>query len=469
MKKYVITLLILLLRTPAATATSPYSSGTESLARDVLKQLVEIDSTHAQGSTGAAKLLADRFLAAGFSPADVALLVPAEHPTKGNLVVRLRGRGQGRPILYIGHLDVVEARPEDWSVDPFKLTEKDGWLYGRGTIDMKGQVAAVTSNLIRLKKEGFRPAHDVIAAFTADEEAGGDTNGVEWLLANHRELIDAGLVINPDGGEAGMKAGRKLYVAVQTSEKIFLTFGLKATDKGGHSSRPTAANPIYRLATALARLSQFRFPVHTTDTTKLYFSRRAQLEEGQMRTDMAAIGNGSADQAAIDRLSAGVETNIMMRTTCTTTMIDGGHGESALPQRARATVQCRLIPGESAESAQMALQAALADPLIEISTMTPATPSPESAPAPKLLAAVEGIARGIWPNVIVLPEMSPGASDSVYTRTIGIPSYGIDGMFDDLDDNRMHGRDERISVAAFNDEVEFTYRLMKHLAQQPGL
>jgi acetylornithine deacetylase/succinyl-diaminopimelate desuccinylase-like protein len=450
--------------TPAAGAT--YAAGAAPpAATDLLRELVEINSTHAHGSTEAAKALATRFLAAGFAPRDVTFLAPADHPTEGNLVVRLRGRGQGRPVLYIGHLDVVEAKREDWNYDPFKLTEQDDWLYGRGVIDMKGQDVAMAVALMRLKQEGFQPARDLIVAFTADEEAGGDANGVGWLLATHHDLIDAQLVINPDGGEAGMKRGRKLYVAVQTSEKNFLTFGVETTDKGGHSSRPTTGNPIYRLAAALTRLSQYRFPVHLTETTKQYFGRRAELETGQTQADMRAVGLGSADQAAIERLSAVVETNIMLRTTCTATQIEGGHAENALPQRARATLQCRVIPGESPESVQAALQTVLADPLVTFSTITPATPSPESPLTPSLVREVENVVHGFWPEVIVLPEMSPGASDSRYTRALGIPSYGIDAMFDDLDDGRAHGRDERIGVRAFDQDVEFTYRLMKVLAR----
>jgi acetylornithine deacetylase/succinyl-diaminopimelate desuccinylase-like protein len=469
MKNFLITFLVPFVCLIPVAAISADSTATETLARDLLKQLVEMNTTHTHGSTDAAKALAARFLAAGFAPQDVAFLAPADHPTKGNLVVRLHGRGNERPILYIGHLDVVEAKPEDWSFDPFRLTEKDGWLYGRGVIDMKGQDVAMAVSLMRLKQEDFHPARDLIVAFTADEESGGDANGVNWLLDAHRDLIDAQLVVNPDGGEAGIKSGRKLYVAVQTSEKTFLTFAIQVTDKGGHSSRPTADNPIYRLSAALTRLSQFRFPLHLTATTKEYFARRAELEQGQVQADMRAMSLGATDQAVIDRLSAVVETNIMLRTTCTATMIDGGHAENALPQRARATLQCRVIPGESPESVQKALQTVLADPSVAISTITPATPNPESALTPSLVRAVEEVTHSIWPSVIVLPEMSPGATDSRYTRERGIPSYGIDAMFDNLDDARAHGRDERISVAAFKDELEFTYRLMKSLAQNGTL
>jgi len=329
---------------------------------------------------------------------------------------------------------------------------------------MKGQDVAMAVALMRMKREGFQPARDLIVAFTADEEAGGDANGVSWLLSKHRELVDAEMVINPDGGEAGMKQGRRLYVAVQTSEKNFLTFGIETTDKGGHSSRPTANNPIYRLAGALTRLSQYRFPVHLTETTRQYFERRAGLETGQTQADMRAVAQGTTDQAAIERLSGVVETNIMLRTTCTATQIEGGHAENALPQRARATLQCRVIPGESADSVQAALQSAVADPLIKFSTITAGSPSPESPLPSTLVREVEKVVHGLWPQVLVLPEMSPGASDSRYTRSQGIPSYGIDAMFDDLDDARAHGRDERIGVRAFDEDVEFTYRLMKVFA-----
>jgi len=402
--------------------------------------------------------------AAGFAAADIALMIPADHPTKGNVVVRLRGRGKGRPILYIGHLDVVEARREDWTYDPFVLTEKDGWLYGRGTIDMKGQDAAMLASLIRLKQEGFKPDRDIIVAFTADEEAGGDASGIDWLLKTHRDIIDADLVINPDGGEAGIKHGAKIYVGVQTSEKIFVTYRLEATDKGGHSSRPTPANPIYRLARALTAIDAHPFAVRLTDTVKAYFRRRAALESGQVKADMLEAGGPSPSPAAIARLSSQVETNILMRTTCVATQIDGGQGESALPERARATIQCRVIPGEATADIQAALVRAIGDPAVKLTVFTPATPNPESPPSARVIGAVEAVSKQMWPEVIVVPTMSPGASDSAFTRAAGMASYGIDGMFDDLDDGRAHGRDERIGVAAFPEELEFTYRLMKALA-----
>jgi acetylornithine deacetylase/succinyl-diaminopimelate desuccinylase-like protein len=446
-------------QTPGAKPPPQY----ETLGRQILGELIAIDTTVDKGSTAAAKAVAARAIAGGFPQADVSVVTPKERPDSASVVIRLRGRSSARPVLYINHLDVVPAARKDWTFDPFKLTERDGWLYGRGTIDMKGQDTAVLTSLIRLKQEGVVPARDVIASFTPDEETRSQW-GVSWLLKEHRSLVDAPLVVNPDGGEAGMKKGRRLYVGVQTSEKIFVTFELETTDKGGHSSRPTAENPIYRLSAALARLSKHAFPLHLTDTTRLYFERRAGLETGQVAADMRAILKQPPDPEAVGRLSAVVETNILLRSTCTTTMIDGGHAENALPQRARATVQCRLIPGETQDAAAAAIRAALADPKIEIHVKTAAVVGPESKPAPEVLGLVENVVKQMWPGVVVLPYMSGGATDSVYTRGAGMPSYGVDGMFDDLDDVRAHGRDERIGVGAFSEDLEFTYRLMRAIA-----
>jgi len=436
-----------------------------SAGREILKQLVGLRSVHSTGTTPTAHWIADRLAAGGFASDDIHFLAPEAYPAMGNVVVRLRGNGKNKPILYIGHLDVVEAKREDWNFDPFVLTEKDGWLYGRGTIDMLGQDSAMLASLLRLKKEGFVPDRDIIIAFTADEEAGAVANGADFLLAKHRALVDASLAINPDAGEAALKNGRKLYLSVQSSEKVYLTFGLEVTDKGGHSSRPTAGNPIYRLAKGLDRLSGFEFPVHMTATTKLYFAGRAGLESGQTKADMLAVAGARPYPAAIKRLAREVETNIMLRTTCTVTGVDGGHAENALPQRARATIQCRLVPGETQESVRRRLAKVLADPSIAISVINAAVPSPESAPTPAILKTLGGVMHEMWPGVAVIPNMSAGASDNIYTRAAGIPTYGIDGMFDDLDDSRAHGRDERIGVKVYDEELEFTYRLMKALSQ----
>jgi acetylornithine deacetylase/succinyl-diaminopimelate desuccinylase-like protein len=440
----------------------------QALGRAILKELVETDTTHAHGSTAAAQEIAARLIANGFSAADVTLVAPPQYPTRGNVVVRLRGSGEARPILYICHLDVVEARREDWTYDPFKLTEADDWLYGRGTIDMKGQDSAVLESLIRLRREGFRPKRDIIVAFTADEEAGGYLpgylGGIDYLLKTDRPLVEAQLVVNPDAGGGEIKDGRKLDLVIQTSEKMFLTFQLEARDKGGHSSLPTPANPIYRMSRALAKLGAYAFPVDITETTRAYFAGRAELESGQTAADMREVASGHPSAGALERLSSQVETNVDLRTTCVATTIEGGQGESALPERAKALVQCRVIPGEPPADIQRKIAQAVDDPAIAISVFTDAMASPESPLDPRVVSAVREVANGMWPKVVILPVMSAGASDSAYTRAAGLASYGIDGIFADVDDDRAHGRDERIAIAAFNQELEFTYRLMKRLA-----
>ncbi|WMW79872.1 M20/M25/M40 family metallo-hydrolase [Undibacterium cyanobacteriorum] len=435
------------------------------VGREILAELVASKPVHEQGSTKAAQLLASRLRAAGFAEQDLHLLAPADHPHKGNLVVRLRGKTSDNATLFIGHLDVVEAKREDWNFDPFVLTEKDGWLYGRGVIDMLGQDSAMATSLIRLKQEGHVPQRDIIVAFTADEEAGGEANGVDWLLRNKPELVKAGLVINPDAGEAAIKNGKKLYLTMQTSEKMFLSFELEVTDKGGHSSRPTKDNPIYRLSKALARLSDHAFPLHLTETVKLYFKGRAALEKGQVKQDMLAVAAAQADLSAARRLSQEVETNIQMRTTCTVTEINGGHAENALPQRVKATMQCRVVPGETQAQTEALLKKVVNDPSVKFSVRTPARPSPESPPSAMIRQTVESVTHSMWPEIVVLPSMTAGASDSIYTRAAGLPTYGIDAMFDDLDDGRAHGRDERIHKEVFAQEIEFIYRLMKKLDQ----
>jgi acetylornithine deacetylase/succinyl-diaminopimelate desuccinylase-like protein len=465
-RRRIVTLLLLASALTGVAAPAEPRSQDPALAREILRELVDTRSTHDIGTTNVARKVQARLIAAGFAPDDARLLIPTDQPLAGNVVARLHGRAKGGAVLYLCHLDVVAANPEDWTRDPFHLTEDGGWLYGRGTIDMKGQDAAVLAALLRLKSEGFIPAHDIIVAFTAGEESGDERNGVEWLLKEHRDLLDADLVINPDGGEAGMKGGRRLYVAVQTSEKMSMAFQAEVTDKGGHSSRPTAGNPIYRLSEGLARLSTFSFPVHLTDTTREYFKRRAAMEPDATRSDMRAVAKTPPDPAALERLSAAVETNILLRTTCTATQIEGGHAQNALPQRARATLQCRIVPGESQDSVRDTLARVLDDPTIQLSVLTAATPSPESPLCGNIIPTVEQVAHALWPEVVILPEMSGGATDSKYTRLAGIPSYGIDGMFDDLDDSRAHGRDERISVAAFGQEVTFTYRLMRAISRQ---
>ena len=436
------------------------------LARAVYQEQIGFESTAAIGTEGAAAALAGRLRAGGFD--DVLVLAPAQYPKKPNVVVRLKGRGKGRPVLWICHLDVVEARAEDWTLPPFELTEKDGYFYGRGASDMKDNVAAVTAGLVRLKQEGYVPDRDIIAAFTADEETGSEANGVAFLLREHKALVDAGLSINPDVNGGALQNGVRRDFSVETSEKTYATFTLEVTNKGGHSSQPRPDNAIYALAAGLARLAKYTFPVVLSATTREYFAHRAALETGEKKADLLAVAAGKPDLAAAARLSADAGDNALLHTTCVATMLSGGHAENALPQRAGATIQCRLLPGDTKDAVMKTLAGVLADPDIKIGVIEPVLEAPESPPTRELMASVAKAAHSMWPGVPVLPVMAQGASDCVFTRNAGIPSYGISGVWADVNDDRSHGRDERELVSSFYENVEFTYRLMKELTGGGG-
>jgi acetylornithine deacetylase/succinyl-diaminopimelate desuccinylase-like protein len=452
---------------PVATALPPPGPlpplANQQLARAVLSELIGIRSVHDVGTRPVAEAIAARFLANGFGNEDVHLVADGQYPHQANVVVRLRGRGQGRPVMWIGHLDVVEARPEDWSLPPFQLTEKDGWFYGRGTSDMKDQDAALIASLIRLRQEGYVPDRDLIAAFTADEEVGLEQDGVPYLLKAHRELVDAELVMNPDGSSGEIVAGRRATFGVETSQKTYMTFLLETTNPGGHSSEPRPDNAIYQLAAGLTRLGRFQFPYKLNATTRLYFRQMAALSSGQRRTDMQAIARDKPDLAAAARLARDVTLNPILHTTCVATMLAAGHQENALPQRAQATVQCRVFPGESIEQTRATLERVVADAAIHVTLGPPVIPAPESPPTPAVMAAIERVVHSMWPGVPVIPQMAAGASDNIYTRAAGIPSYGVSGAWEDFSDARAHGRDERRAASSYYESVEFTYRLMKQL------
>ncbi len=458
--------LALSLTVPARSATpGPLPpAADQQLARAILKELVETRTTHDAGSTSVAHAIEARLLAAGFPRNDVFFIAPPDHPTKGNAVVRYRGKGSGKPVLFIGHLDVVEAKAEDWSVNPFKLTEQDGWFYGRGSIDMKDGDAALLETLIRLKREHFVPDRDLIAAFTADEEAGGDANGAAFLLKDHRDLIDAGLTINFDGGGGNFKNGERLYYELGTSEKTYVTYTVETTSPGGHGSLPGPDNAIYRLADGLGRLENYRFPVMVTATTRAMFEKTADLDPGPQSADMRAVAKVPTDLAAAERLSQNVRLNALLRTTCVATLISGGHAENALPQRAAATIQCRMMPGDTAERVQSLLTAVLKDPKISLRMDAAPIVSPESPPTTQIMAKVASVVHSMWPGVPIVPTMATGFSDDRQTRNAGIPSYDLAGMWADIDENRAHGRDERVGVREFDESVEYTYRLVKAMS-----
>jgi acetylornithine deacetylase/succinyl-diaminopimelate desuccinylase-like protein len=441
---------------------SPVLSPEKQLARDIFKELIEINTTDSSGdTTQAAEAMATRLKAAGFAPADVQVLGP--NPRKGNLVARLRGTGAREPILLLAHLDVVEARREDWSFDPFKFTEQDGYYYGRGTNDIKSGDALLVANLVRMKREGFTPNRDIIVALTADEE-GGNFNGVSWLLNNHRDMIQAAYCLNTDGGGGELKKGKHMLNELQTSEKVYLSFSLEVQNRGGHSSLPEKDNAIYHLAEGLARLAKFDFPVELNETTRTYFQRMSRIESGQTARDMTAIAGNAADPGAAERLAASPYYNALMRTTCVATQLNAGHAENALPQRARAIVNCRLLPEDSPADVQRTLVKVLADEKIVVATLGKPQTAPLSRLVPEVVAPVDRITEEIWPGVPVVPIMSTGATDGAKLRVAGIPTYGVSGLFDDIDDVRAHGKDERMGVQHFFDGLEFMYRLVKALS-----
>jgi len=447
----------------AATAAAQTPLAPErQLARDVYKELIEINTTDsAGGSTDAANAVAARLRAAGFPAADVQVLVPAGNARRGNLVARLRGApgSTHKPILLLAHLDVVEARKEDWSadIDPFRLTEKDGFFYGRGTTDDKAMAAIWVANLIRFRKEGFVPDRDIVLALTADEE-GGDFNGVKWLLQNHPDLVDVDFGLN-EGGGGELRQGKHVANKVGTAEKVYLDFTLEVTNAGGHSSIPRPDNAIYHLARGLTRLADFSFEPQTNETTRAYFERMGTVEGGDTGQDMKAASRG--DAAAMARLSANPVFNALLRTTCVATLLSGGHAPNALPQRASANVNCRMFPGVRAEDVQATLVRVLADTAIRVNPVAPAKPSPPSPLRPDVIGPIERITSEIWPGTPAVPIMGTGATDGLYFRQRGIPIYGVDGLFEEIGDGHAHGRDERLSVPAFFEGQDFLYRLVK--------
>jgi acetylornithine deacetylase/succinyl-diaminopimelate desuccinylase-like protein len=435
----------------------------QQLARDIYQELVEINTVTATGDIArAAEAMAARLRSAGFAGEDVQVFSPV--PRKGNLVARLRGSGARKPILLLAHLDVVEAKREDWSVDPFKLLEKDGFFYGRGTGDDKFMAAAFVANLIRYKQEGFKPDRDILVVLETDEETlDRDGVGMQWLVKNHRGLIDAEFALN-EGAGVGLKDGKPLRVGVQTSEKVPVNYVLEVKNPGGHSAVPAKDNAIYRLAEGLVRLAKFEFPVRLNDTTRAWLERAGALEEPQVAADMKSIATGRPAAGAVERLSSKPVYNAQLRTTCVATMLEGGHAFNALPQTARATVNCRVLPGEPVEEVQRTLVRVLADPQISV---TPTWTHVASAPSPlnpEIIETIEKLSAEFWPGVPVIPSMTSGATDGSFLRNAGIPTYGHSGLALDIVDVRFHGKDERVPVKSFYDGLEYQYRLVKALS-----
>jgi acetylornithine deacetylase/succinyl-diaminopimelate desuccinylase-like protein len=435
----------------------------QQLTHDIYKELVEIDTTTATGDTArAAEAMAARLKAGGFPEADVHAFSPA--PKKGNLVARLHGSGARKPILLVAHLDVVPAKREDWSVDPFKLIEKDDYFYARGSSDDKYMAASFIANLIRYRQEGYKPDRDIIVALETDEEIlDADGLGIQWLLKNHRDLIDAEFALN-EGGGVGLKDGKPVRNSVQTSEKVSVSFRLDVTNSGGHSSVPRKDNAIYHLAEGLVRLSKFEFPPHLNETTRAYFERTAQSENEQNAADIRAVLADKPDTTALARLSANPGYNAQLRTTCVATMLQGGHAVNALPQLAEAKVNCRIMPGEAIDEVKATLERVLADDQIKVTQLDKGVLSDPSKLNEDIVGAIEKLSHEFWPSAVVLPVMSSGATDGSYLRNAGIPTYGHSGLANDVNDIRAHGRDERVPIKSFYEGNEYLYRLVKALS-----
>lgn len=453
----------------ASVSYAQIGDATRQLSHDIFKELIEINTTDSVGNvTTAAEAMAKRLRDAGFPESDVQVVGPNDR--KKNMVARLHGTGKHKPVLLIGHLDVVEARREDWTTDPFQFVEKDGFFYGRGTQDMKDGDAMMVTALIRMKKEGYKPDRDIILALTADEE-GGKSNGVDWLLKNRRELIEAEFVLNPDGGGLTANHGKPEMMEVDATEKQYADYQLMVTNPGGHSSLPVPDNAIYHLADGLGRLERYEFPIDLNDVTRAFYARMAEVSTGQRAEDMKAVLKTPPDPAAVERLSQDPIDHSKLRTTCVATRLEAGHANNALPQMARAIVNCRIVPGHSPDEIQQKLVEILADPKITVKyigaigevTDHPAKRLAYAQPSlrPDVFQPLERVVKEMWPGTPVIPTMATGASDGVYTNAAGMPTYGISGASIDRGDFRLHGKDERLGVESFYRGVEFYYRYLK--------
>jgi acetylornithine deacetylase/succinyl-diaminopimelate desuccinylase-like protein len=462
---------LILLWIPSSSSAETANNADRQLAHDIFRQLIEINTTDSVGSvTSASEAMAQRLLDAGFPAADIQVIGPNDR--KKNLVVRYRGTGQKKPALIIGHLDVVEALRQDWSTDPFQFIEKDGYYYGRGTQDMKDADAILVTDFIRLHREGFKPDRDIILALTADEE-GGKSNGVDWLLRNHRDLIDAEFALNPDAGGVDVQDGKPLALTVEATEKVYADYQITATNPGGHSSLPRSDNAIYELTSALEKLAHFSFPFELNPVTRTYFEHLSVQESGQTATDMKSILATPPGRAAIARLSQTPSFNSTLHTTCVATRLSGGHANNALPQTAQTNVNCRILPGHSPEEIRQQLIQIFADPKLGVKYVSDAGEVSDTAPdrkaivppppLPEVFAPLTKVAGKLLPGISVIPLMENGASDSIYTAADGIPSYGISGIALERSDARAHGKDERLPIESYFKGLDFYYDYLKAL------
>lgn len=462
------------LSAPAQSSLPTTSPADRALAREIFKQLIEINTTDTPlgNVTTATAAMQKRFLDAGFAPEDVHLLGPDAH--KMNLVVRYRATGQPteKPVVFLCHVDVVQALRSDWHTDPFQFIEKDGYYYGRGTQDMKDSDAAIVATFLRLHSEGYKPKRDLILALTADEE-GGSFNGAHWLVQQHRDLVDAAFVINPDAGGIELDHGRAVVADVEATEKVYADYQITAVNPGGHSSRPRPDNAIYELTAALNKLAAYSFPFEMNDVTRTYFRNLAKEETGQTAADMRAILATPPDMAAAARLSVEPSFYSNFRTTCVATRLSGGHANNALPQTAQANVNCRIFPGHSPEEIRQQLVAVFNDSKLSVKYVSDtgvvsdvASDRKAMVPPPPIKAVFDPLTRitqAIWPGVPVTPVMENGATDSIYFAQAGIPCYGYSAIALERDDDRAHGQDERLPVDSYWKSLDFFYSFAKAL------
>ncbi|MDP3854131.1 M20/M25/M40 family metallo-hydrolase [Phenylobacterium sp.] len=437
--------------------------------RDLYKELIEINTTLSSGScTAAAQAMAARLKAAGFADEDLKIIAPPERPKDGALIAVLKGSdAKAKPILLLAHIDVVEANRADWERDPFKLVEEDGFFYARGASDDKAQAAIWTDSLVRYKTEGFKPRRTIKMALTCGEETPDTFNGVQYLIANHRDLMDAAFVLNEGAGGRLDKDGKRVSLGVQAGEKVYQDYTLEVTNKGGHSSVPVRDNAIYHLAGGLARLGVHDFPVKLNDAVRGNFERMAVIEGGEFGAAMATVAKNPADVEAVAKVARDPGRNSMMRTTCVATMANAGHAPNALPQRARANVNCRILPGEGVEDVRQALIAVLADDAIKVTTV--GVPSPVSPPpslGKSMTGPIEQVSGKMWPGVPLVPVMATGATDGRFLNAVGIPTYGLSGLFGEPEGNGAHGLNEKMRVRSLYEGRDFLHEVVRLYANQ---
>src|SRR5688572_2613408 len=447
----------------ASSASRPGRAG-EQAFRALYKELVEINTTLSVGScTAAANAMKAHLVRAGYPENDLHVIAPPEYPKQGNLIALLPGTDASlKPLMLLAHLDVVEAKREDWTRDPFKLVEEDGYFYARGASDDKSMAAIFADSMVRFRQENYKPRRGIKLALTCGEETPNTFNGVSYLLEHHRALIDAAFALNEGGGgRLDGKTGAYQYNGIQAGEKLYQDFTLETVNQGGHSARPTPDNAIYQMAQALARISAFEFPVEFNEVTRSYFTRYGEIVGGAEGADMKAAA-ATGDAAALTRLKKNPSLNAMLHTTCVATMIEGGHALNALPQHLSANVNCRIFPGHSAEEVRQTLIGTIGDPEVKVKFQAePEKSAPPTPLTPEIMGPIEKLTSEMFPGVPVVPAQSSGATDGRFLTPAGIPTYGVSGIFSDPDTTRAHGLDERMRVQSLMEGREFLYQLTK--------